>query len=64
MLQDILAHRRTEIDSINGAVVRAAALHSIPVPNTAMLYTLVRLIESRQQQSAAPTCHEELATTR
>jgi 2-dehydropantoate 2-reductase len=61
MLQDILAHRRTEIDSINGAVIRAAALHSIPVPNTAMLYTLVRLIESRQQQSAAPTCHEELA---
>jgi 2-dehydropantoate 2-reductase len=51
MLQDILAHRRTEIDSINGAVVRAAAQHNIPVPHTEMLYTLVRLIETRQQAS-------------
>ncbi len=53
MLQDILAHRHTEIDSINGAVVRSAAQHAIPVPNTAMLYTLVRLIEAQQLQSAA-----------
>jgi 2-dehydropantoate 2-reductase len=63
MLQDILAHRRTEIDSINGAVVRAAAQHNIPVPNTAMLCTLVRLIESRLHQSPAPTHHEELVAT-
>jgi 2-dehydropantoate 2-reductase len=56
MLQDILAHRRTEIDSINGAVVRAAAQHAIPVPKTEMLYTLVRLIESRQA-----CCSEQIA---
>jgi 2-dehydropantoate 2-reductase len=61
MLQDINAHRRTEIDSINGAVVRAAAKHNIPVPNTAMLATLVSLIESRQQQAQATPAplHEE-----
>jgi 2-dehydropantoate 2-reductase len=55
MLQDINAHRRTEIDSINGAVVRAAAKHNIPVPNAALLATLVSLIESRQQEA----CHPE-----
>lgn len=47
MLQDILAHRRTEIDSINGAIVRAAAQHDIAVPHTEMLATLVRLMEAR-----------------
>jgi 2-dehydropantoate 2-reductase len=47
MLQDINAHRPTEIDSINGAIVRTAAAHNLPVPHTGMLYTLVRLIEAR-----------------
>jgi 2-dehydropantoate 2-reductase len=66
MLQDVLAHRRTEIDSINGAVVRAAGYHAIPVPNTAMLYTLVRLIEERQLRpadEAAASHHEELVAS-
>jgi 2-dehydropantoate 2-reductase len=53
MLQDINAHRRTEIESINGAIVHAAAQHNIPVPYTQMLYTLVRLIESRQAREAS-----------
>jgi 2-dehydropantoate 2-reductase len=48
MLQDINAHRRTEIESINGAIVHAAAQQKIPVPYTQMLYTLVSLIEARQ----------------
>ena len=48
MLQDILAHRRTEIDSINGAIVRAAHERNIPVPYTEMLWTLVSLIDARQ----------------
>jgi hypothetical protein len=48
MLQDILAHRRSEIDSIDGAVVRAARDHNIPVPHTEMLSTLVSLIDARQ----------------
>jgi len=63
MLQDILAHRRTEIDSINGAIVRAAAQHNIPVPHTEMLYTLVSLIEarnaSRPEQGPLNECRPE-----
>ncbi len=48
MLQDILAGRRTEIDSINGAIVRTARERDIPVPHTEMLWTLVSLIDARQ----------------
>lgn len=37
MLQDVLAARKTEVETVNGAVVAAAAEHGIPVPlNTAM----------------------------
>jgi 2-dehydropantoate 2-reductase len=53
MLQDILAHRRTEIDSINGAIVRAARERNIPVPYTEMLWTLVSLIDARQSAERA-----------
>jgi 2-dehydropantoate 2-reductase len=60
MLQDINAHRRTEIDSINGAVVRAAAKHKIPVPNTALLATLVSLIEARLIDSRAASSPERV----
>jgi 2-dehydropantoate 2-reductase len=43
MLQDMLASRQTEIDSINGHVLRIARLHSIHIPNVQALDTLVRL---------------------
>jgi 2-dehydropantoate 2-reductase len=45
MLQDILAGRRTEVDSINGAVVKAATKLGLSVPCTQSMWTLVRLIE-------------------
>jgi len=45
MLQDVEARRRTEIDAINGAVVREAAQHNITAPLNAALYALVRGIE-------------------
>jgi 2-dehydropantoate 2-reductase len=46
MLQDALAHRRTEIDTINGAVVRAGEAAGVPAPlNTAMV-ALVHGLES------------------
>jgi 2-dehydropantoate 2-reductase len=54
MLQDILAHRRTEIDSINGAIVRAARERNIPVPYTEMLWTLVSIIDARQAVVSSP----------
>lgn len=45
MLQDRLAGRRTEIDTINGAIVRAGAAAGVPTPVTATLADLVRMGE-------------------
>lgn len=45
MLQDVLKGRRTEIDSINGYVIRLAKKHAIPVPVNETLYALVKSIE-------------------
>lgn len=47
MLQDRLAGRATEIESINGAIVRVADLHGVKTPVTSTLADLVRLIETR-----------------
>ena len=48
MLQDVLAGRRTEIESINGQVAARARQAGIAVPNTEMLLGLVRLIQARK----------------
>jgi 2-dehydropantoate 2-reductase len=45
MLQDRLAGRRTEIEAINGQVVREAAALGVPAPVVATLADLVRLGE-------------------
>jgi 2-dehydropantoate 2-reductase len=45
MLQDLLAKRPTEIETLNGAVVRAAEAHGIEVPRATMLYALVKMVE-------------------
>lgn len=45
MLQDRLAGRQTEIESINGAIVREAESLGLVAPTTATLADLVRLIE-------------------
>jgi 2-dehydropantoate 2-reductase len=46
MLQDVEAGRPTEIDYLNGEVVRRAANHGIPVPVNEMLTSLIRLLEN------------------
>lgn len=46
MLIDVLRARPTEIDCLNGAVVRAAARHGLPVPANAMIVSLIRTIEA------------------
>lgn len=47
MLQDIRAGRKTEIEAINGSVVREASLLGVAVPTTLSLYRLVRMIENQ-----------------
>jgi len=46
MLQDLDRRRRTEIDAITGAIVRAASRHHKPVPLNEALYAIVRARES------------------
>jgi 2-dehydropantoate 2-reductase len=46
-LQDLRAGRRTEIDALNGAVVRLGEVHRIAVPVNRTLCELVRFLEAR-----------------
>jgi 2-dehydropantoate 2-reductase len=46
MLQDLLAGRETEIETINGAIARIAEQHQIPAPINRTLTRLVRLAQS------------------
>ncbi len=46
MLQDVLRKKRTEIDSLNGVIVRQAEELGIVVPVNSMLVDLVKTIES------------------
>jgi 2-dehydropantoate 2-reductase len=47
MLQDVKAARRTEVDAINGAIVRAAQSAGVPTPVTETLWRLVKLEEAK-----------------
>ena len=52
MLQDIRAGRRTEIDALNGAVLRLAGQHRVPAPCNSVLYHLVKFAEAAGSSSA------------
>jgi 2-dehydropantoate 2-reductase len=45
MLQDVLKARKTEISSINGAILKEAVSHGIPAPVNAALTSLVSALE-------------------
>lgn len=47
MLQDLEAGRRTEIDSINGGVVKEAEALAVPVPVNRVMVSLVKALEAR-----------------
>ncbi len=47
MLQDILNHRQTEIDMINGAILREGASAGVSTPVNLVLTNLVRYLQSR-----------------
>jgi 2-dehydropantoate 2-reductase len=47
LLQDLLAGRPTETDSIHGAVVRAGERHGIATPMTRTLHRLISMTQQR-----------------
>ena len=49
MLQDIQNHRKTEIDMINGAIVREASRLGIAAPYNQALTSLIRFFEKQDQ---------------
>jgi len=51
MLQDVLGKKRTEIDFINGAIVRHGKAAGIPTPVNEMLTALVKTIEKSYEVS-------------
>jgi len=51
MLQDIEKGRKTEIDSINGAVVRVGLKNEIQTPVNSTLTTLVKGLEKKNGQT-------------
>jgi len=52
MLQDVLRKKRTEIDFINGVIVRLGQEMGISVPTNKLLLDLVKTIESSYEYSA------------
>ena len=52
MLEDVEAHRATEIDLITGSLVREAERHGVPVPLHTALY---RLVKAREESWTAST---------
>jgi 2-dehydropantoate 2-reductase len=58
MLEDVEAHRATEIDLITGSLVREAKRHGVPVPLHTALYRLVKAREESWTVST-PTLQEE-----
>ena len=55
MLEDVDAHRETEIELITGSLVREADRHGVPVPLNSLLYALVRGKEASWQVTQTPT---------
>ena len=48
MLQDIAAGKRTEIDALNGIVIKLAQRHSLAVPYNHAVCNLIQFIENRE----------------
>ncbi|MGP0628917.1 ketopantoate reductase family protein [Nitrospina sp. 32_T5] len=52
MLQDLRAGKRTEIDALNGAVMRLGEQHGVPVPHNTQVYHLIRFAETKRELKA------------
>jgi 2-dehydropantoate 2-reductase len=54
MLQDVLKKKRTEVDFINGVIMREGNLNRIPVPVNTLLTRLIKTIEESYEQTIIP----------
>jgi len=54
-LQDIAAGKKTEIDALNGAVIRLAEQHNLSVPLNVVVYNLIKFLERRTITSRSTT---------
>ena len=54
MLEDVVAHRPTEIELITGALVREADRHGVPVPLHEALYSLIKAKEASWEDAVVP----------
>lgn len=50
MLQDVLKERITEVDMINGAIVREGDALGIPTPVNSVLTSLIQAIQETYQE--------------
>jgi 2-dehydropantoate 2-reductase len=50
--QDLARGKRTEIDHLNGYVMRKGESLGVPTPVNRTLFAIVKLIEARQAKSA------------
>ena len=50
MLQDVLKQKRTEIEQINGAIVRLGAEHGVPTPANETLVDLVKTLQESYEE--------------
>ena len=58
MLQDVEARRQTEIDFLNGGIVRFGREHGVPTPLNEAIWALVKGVEQSWQWTsrATPAC--------
>jgi len=49
-LMDVIRHRKTEIDSLNGAIIEKAEKHHLAVPHNKTISNLVRIIENTYKE--------------
>jgi ketopantoate reductase len=63
-LIDVLNCRKTEIDSLNGAVVMKAKKYGIEVPYNTAIYHLVRIIENTYDKRIRELCSQGSAIPR
>ncbi len=50
-LLDVLNHRKTEIDVINGAIIKKAEKHNINTPYNSTIYNIIKIMENTYESS-------------